>query len=406
MESRLKRYIKLVLLLTTCTLLLTVLLVNWKTVGGGNQWDFRAQYFETKAYYMRLNPYNHDVLVDVNDSPYETMGGNYFPYHPLAFNFFRLFTLLPYSSAADVFMVFLFLTLTALIVLWKEYILDHVDVLLFPVFLAFSFNCTLVIGLECGNIAALEALFIWLALLAFIKNRPWLFLLAIASISFFKMFPLLLTPMVFLLPDKRKNLISFGTVMLVTALLWFSPMLYDPVLFQARSQMLKFYAFLDLGRINPCSMSLLIDLLQIVGQDQTLQRSIAYIIWLTVILGIYYLIIRKMDWEKERKELAFFTLLTYALAAPRFKHYAYLQLVPVAYYLFSRNPGLLVFDILRLLMPNVKLPFLLNEYHPMLALGVNWAYLGWIIVQQKNCGAQDAESKQPDSDPDAIETIS
>ena len=153
------------------------------------------------------------------------------------------------------------LILLLIVVLKKVFFPEQINVVLFTVNLLFSFNSALFLGLKAGNPAILEAFIIWLALASFVTNRPLVFLLLISTIAFFKGTPLVLASMIFLLPDKRKNVrLAFFLVLAVISL-WLSPLLFSPRTF------LDYWHYSssvrETGIINPCAVSFLGDYFEV-----------------------------------------------------------------------------------------------------------------------------------------------
>jgi hypothetical protein len=377
------KYSNLVWLLLVCGALIGGLAANRHTIGGSHQWDFRAHYFSTKAWEAGLNPYNNIDANKCNTTPYRIPAYHTYPYHFFTFNYFRIFTTLEYPYAMIVYMCFNMLLILFLIFIWKVFFLPKkVSVLLFAVTLLFSFNSTLFLGLNAGNTALFEAAMVWLAFVFFTKNKPLIFLLLILTIAFFKGTPLLLTPLVLLLPGKTKNMRPLVYFVLAAVMLWLSPVIFSPKLFADYWNYSSNVG--ETGIINPCSLALFTDFFRFLGWNSTWGIRFFYGIWGVFVLTIFGLVIRRLTWDSQRVEIVFLTILTYALIIPRFKDYAYIQILPAAYFLMTRSFGILLLNLFGLFSEGTKLPYLVKNYYPFAALVVNWGYLCYILW----CGAR------------------
>jgi hypothetical protein len=368
--------LRLILLLTVCLAALFFILNGRNAVGGYGQWDFRAHYYSARAFAAGLDPYSNADVNRLNTTPYPVPGGHTYPYHPYTLPYFQLFTFLPYATATVVYTLYNVLLTLLLVALWQKFFLrERVSILAFTVCLLFSFNGSLLLGLAAGNPAVLEAAILWGAMLCFIKDRPLGFLLLITLISFFKGTPIILAPLVLLLPGGLKNIKLLAWVLLPALLVWLSPLLFLPKLFS------EFWAYSsavrETGIINPCSYAFISEILA--GWPWLVK--IVYFIWIIAVVSVYLMIIRKLDRRTERIGIVFLSLLTYALIVPRFKDYAYIQLLPISYFLITRNLGLLFFNLFGLVSGGLRLPYLVQQYHPFFAAVVNWAVLAALIVK-------------------------
>lgn len=375
--------LNLISLLTICLCFLCILIINRNTIGGSNQWDFRAHYFSAKAAEAGLNPYNNHDVNELNKTPYLIPPNLTYPYHPFTLVYFSIFTKLEYPFAIIAYMVFnISLILLLIVVLKKVFFPEQINVVLFTVNLLFSFNSALFLGLKAGNPAILEAFIIWLALASFVTNRPLVFLLLISTIAFFKGTPLVLASMIFLLPDKRKNVrLAFFLVLAVISL-WLSPLLFSPRTF------LDYWHYSssvrETGIINPCAVSFLGDLFRSLHCNNLGIKTLAYALWIVIISAIYFISIRKLNSKTQRVEMAILTIFTYALIVPRFKDYAYIQLLPASYFLMTRNSGMVFLNLFSLFAAGLKLPTLVADYYPFMAIVVNWGYLCYYLSREAN----------------------
>ncbi|MEE8637766.1 MAG: hypothetical protein V3T21_01845 [Candidatus Margulisiibacteriota bacterium] len=373
-----------ILLLAVCALFLGVYLSGGNVIGGAKQWDFRAHYFSVKAYEAGLNPYNNKDVNSVNDSRHFIYPQLTYPYHPVTFGFFRLFTKFEFPDALKIYFACNLLLLLVLIILWKDYFLkEKILILFFAVLWLFSFNNPIIIALRAANPAIFEAALVWVALAFLINNHSLPFLLLLAILSFFKGTPLILSPLVFLIPkDKKKIFFQIAAVLLLFGILFIWPYFSNPLLFNSYWNYAS--TVKETGIINPCSYAFIMDLAKWVGLGKSWAMiNSTYALWGILILTVYIFIVRKLNWNKHKILIVFFTLLTYAIIAPRFKDYAYIQLLPISYFLITRNLGLIAVNLFGILTSRINLPYFIKHYHPFFAAVIGWGYLGFCLLRSK-----------------------
>ncbi|MFC1452698.1 glycosyltransferase family 87 protein [Verrucomicrobiota bacterium] len=354
-----------------------------------NQWDFRSHYHAAKAFRNGLDPYGVEHANRFNPTPHEIPWEHSYPYHPYTLGYFATFALLPYDTAVVVYMLYGAALLVFLIALWR--VVDFrrwASVTIFAILVLSAFDQTVFLGLRAGNTAFFEAAMVWLALAMFVTNRPWAFLCALAGIAFFKGTPLALSPLVLLLPGRWRNLLPLLVVDGVGILIWLSPLLYCPDLFHA------YWGYAagvhETGSVNPCALALIGDILAACGLPGGGLANAVYLSWVAV-LGLCYLaVIRKADWDGKRGLLAMFSLLTYAIMVPRFKDYAYVQLIPVAHFVVSRNAGMLFFALFPFIARDLALPGVIASYGSFFSAVAFWAYLLWMVRgKARGCAVPD-----------------
>lgn len=370
-KKRVYKYLNLILLLFLCAVSLFFFLRDRNIIGLHNQWDFRTYYVSTKTFESGLDPYNNKDVNYINNTPYIIPSAQTYPYHPFTFPYFQIFTRFSYPQALKIYMLYNLLLIFLLIYLWKIFLFpEKLNVLIFLMILLFSFNSAIFRGLTAGNPAFFESTIIWLALIALMKEQRFIFLILISIISFFKGTPLILTFMFFFLPAKQKNIQIFLLFLTTFITIWLSPLWFAPQMFR------NFWAYAsnvrEIGIINPCFYALAQDLLQIIAINTRWIINGVYGIWILGIFSIYIFLIRGLNWKENKLMIVLFTLLTYALIVPRFKDYAYIQLLPVAYFLTIKHPGLLFLYLFEVLSEGIKLPSLIREYNPFFSAVVSW----------------------------------
>ena len=288
MESVKFNNYRTILLLAVCVLFLGIYLSNSTIISGIYHWDFRLHYFSTKAYEAGLNPYNNADVNRVNNSGYSIPPYHIYAYHPLTFNYFRLFTKFKYVNAQKIYFVFNLLLIFYLIILWKKYFLkDEISILLFAVVWLFSFNNPIKWGLISANTVFFETAIIWTALAFLINNRPLPFLSLLAIISFFKGSPLALTPLIFMLHKNNKKIIQFVVVLLLFFIFFIWPYFSNPTLYS--SYWNGVLNLKETGVTNPCSYSFIMDFFRAIGLEGSwnLINSI-YALWVLLIAAVLY----------------------------------------------------------------------------------------------------------------------
>jgi len=375
------RNLNLILLLILCLSFLFAIVSSSNLIGEREyQRDFRTYYLASKTQQAGLNPYDNAQVGSFNTTPYGIPGLTY-AYHPYTLFYFQIFTIFPYTQALLIYMIYNLGLLGLLIYVWKRFFFPNwINLFLFLVVFLFAFNKPIFIALYLGGTSPLEAVIMWLALVAFIKNRPLIFLVLVSIISFFKGTPIVLAPMVFLLPAGTKNFRLFMTVLSIAFMIWLSPLLFEPQIFKS------FWDFAsrvrEIGIINPCFKVLIVDLFERLGWNSGLSINLIYGSWVLILGLLYAYIIKRLDWASNRILVAFFTLLTYALIIPRFKDYAYIQLIPIAYFIIMKYPGLIFFNLFNQFREGITLPYFLDQYFPFYAAIINWGFLGYFLLNK------------------------
>lgn len=370
------RRLRLVLLLMVCLVVVVAALGARGAVGGAAQWDFRIHYCAARAFELGLDPYDITDVNRVNGTPYPIPPGHGYPYHPYTLWYFSAFTAFPLDTATLVYLLYNVALVLLLVAVWQKFFLQEpVKILTFSICLVFAFNSSLLVALKAGNPAIFEAAVVWGALVFFVQNRPVPFLLLVSLIGFWKGTPFALAPLVLLMPGGWKNLKALFVVFGGVAAVWLSPLVLQPGVFR------RFWSYAsavrETGLNNPCSFAFFTDLYP----NWPLLATFVYGIWVIGLVLAFLAVARKLRWEEHRVELAFLALLTYALIVPRFKDYAYVQLLPVSYFLITRRLELLFFSLFGLFSSGVQLPDLVAKYHPFLSAVVHWGALAALLTR-------------------------
>ena len=225
--SMITRYAKLVLLLILCLYfyhLISTIVIHSTDL----QWDFTIYYYAAKAHTAGLDMYQVPNLKLVSGLdlwlPYV--------YPPLTIAAFKPFTYLSLQSAGMFWLGLKIVLLLILIFIWWKYFLKEIWSILFLFLLLFAFDSALYWDLKSGNMALLEQGFLWLAFLALMKERPYLFAVLIVAISLFKIATLFFLLLILFVHCRRKWLI-FGGSLAVFGLVMGIDYLLQPNLFHS-----------------------------------------------------------------------------------------------------------------------------------------------------------------------------
>jgi hypothetical protein len=304
------------------------------------QWDFQTYYYASLAFAQDRNPYDLEVLSQTANSPISLK----FMYPPHTLVLLQWTTWLTYNQAHVAWLVIKGLFLLALLSVWSVLLEKERPGVVFFAFAAVAFNSTIIADLTTGNITIVEQAFLWTAFLAFARGRLMIFAVCVAAGSFFKVTNALFLGLLFFVPSRR-NLTALvagtlGTVapLAVSYLQW-------PRLFQAFLQNANVLADpLERGAKNPCLSAFLLSAAEVLKDTTGWEISpwaiaLVFGIHAVLALAITATVIRRyLALQREDRYLVALSLacLVYPLVVPRFKNYAFIQLIPPAYVLLRR----------------------------------------------------------------------
>jgi hypothetical protein len=386
MKVWLKR-VFLALLLVYCA----GLILDIAAYGDRFQWDFRVYYHASSAYFAGLNPYATSDLSQVAGGPIKLP----FVYPPLTLFFFRLFTWMEYRTAAYLWLGLKSALLAGTIYLWRnEFLKEEADPL-FYLFCLLAFNTTIYLDLRAGNIAILEQLLLWLALLFFLKRRLFLFCLFIVLLALFKATFALLLFLLFFSKEPKRVLYFWGAAASLVAAV-FLPFLFTPHLFS------DFVANASgLYDLNDSSFRLIREILTIIGRKTSLSipSSVTIAAFLAVAAGVVWgtwramrTILSSNSPDSDRTAI-FLACVAYALILPRLKDYSFIILIVPAYFVIKKAaflpyPLLFLFGILprgTSLLPGFRGMFTtLWSYYPLIVAFGLWALYLYQAFGNKN----------------------
>jgi len=249
-----------------------------------------------------------------------------FVYPPVALPLLRPLLLLDARTTALVFFALKMAAAAFLVVLWRRaFFPDDLGGACLYLVCALGYAQTIKMDLRAGNISVFEQVLIWVGLVAFLRGRPWICAALIAAAALFKLTSAVL--LVILLVDRRRRgvaaaLTAAGALAAVHGL----SAVLRPDLFGA---FLRSAAALDdRGQTNPASLALIRDGLERLVREPGPE----HLDW--IVYGGWVLLIGLTSLEAARRQgmPGALECFAYALAAPRFKDYSYILLIPPSVY--------------------------------------------------------------------------
>ena len=303
------------------------------------QWDFKTYYYAAVAKAQGLDPYDTKVAEQLAGSQVKLS----YVYPPLTLWFFRAFTVVNFDTAYLLYLILKVLALVVLLFLWRRYLFDGEDDLLFLWFVTLAYSSTVYWDFVSGNIGLFEQLFFWLAVIGFLRKKLLLFTAAIVLISFFK-----LTMIVFLaLPllwDWRKAIrYLIGGTAVFLVYLW-ANYLFAPAETNSFVSILRVID--ERGEVyNHALLPMIKDLFD-KSEAATFLNNIAgtvpillYLCGIAVVAIISwraYQSFAKFSKGSAAIEAIYLACLVYALAMPRMKSYSFILLLPATYHVLRK----------------------------------------------------------------------
>ncbi|MEN6345192.1 MAG: glycosyltransferase 87 family protein [Armatimonadia bacterium] len=311
------------------------------------QWDLKPFYYAERAFAQGLDPYTLDSLHTAGAEPSMLFAFRY----PLA----TLALWWPLAGLDYVTAYYLWLAaklgaLVALIWLWRKHFVPEVDPLLLGALLVFGFNGALCEDLRAGNKIPFEQLAIWAGLVCFLRGRYAWFAVLVALAAVFNLLPALLLGLLLFVPGRLScRLGAMGLGLAVLAILVLGPYARYPELLP--SYLGSISGVREVGSINPCALALLDDLPERFGRAQFLVRTPWLIpaiwgVYFAAIVGFGLRALRRFANRGDRYGLVMVALITYALAVPRFKDYAYVLLLLPALWAIRSLPRAETYPVL------------------------------------------------------------
>ena len=338
-------------------------------------WDFEAYFYAAKTYFMGGNPYDGKIIHEMTGYK----NGLTFFYHPYFLLFLGPLTYFSLEKASFIYLAFNAAIILYLIVIFQRWFDRDLKIYLFLFLFFGAFNSALFITFNSGNVSLIEATILWTAFYYLVKERPMAFTVLIFTAALFKIFPIIYLLMLLFIPKvKRKHV---GKVLAFLVAIWAIPFLFRPSLFlQYVNNVIN--PPVERGIINPCSYSLIVDVIQNLTNRQYFAFYI-YLLWVALVICFLLLSLRALNWEKDKKNIIFLSVLSFIIAAPRFKDYSYVLAIPVAYGMILKNIQLIIPPFFSFFGFVHRKKIYFDVYHPFFAMLIFWGVLVFQILIKK-----------------------
>ncbi|MBI2942936.1 MAG: DUF2029 domain-containing protein [Candidatus Wallbacteria bacterium] len=345
------------------------------------QWDFNTYFLAGKAFSAGDDPYLLASLQKQASQPIDKP----FLYPPLTLHFFAALASMPREAAYTLWLLAKLAMLAGLLWIWHRDLVDLRPAVLTVPFMVLAFNSTLLWDLEAGNVAIFEQFILWCGFAALFRGRNWEFAICVALAAQFKLLPQVLSVALLLVAPARglKPFLAswavFGSSLALGALM--HPAL-TAEFFQAAA------AVDERGHHTPCLLSLIRDIFDHArGSAAGTPSKTALVVYGLFALAICWrtaeVVLRRHVQERPLppRFIAALLCIGFAVAAPRFKSYAYVQLLGPALYVLTLPVGAPLVDLALIcaVFPGIYNPmpahFMLEVFHdyfPWLAAVVLW----------------------------------
>jgi len=286
----------------------------------GLQGDLRVYRAAAAAYAEGRDPYEAGALTGAGGRTQALP----FVYPPVALPLLAPLLVFDYRTTYYAFFLLKIAAVAALILLWQRtFFADDAARACLYLLCALAYGQTIKMDVRAGNISVFEQLLIWLGIVAFARGRPWICAALIAAAALFKVTSAAL--LVVLLVDRRRRCVAAAlTAACGLAAVHGLSAALRPDLFGA---FLRSAAALDdRGQTNPSALALIRDGLErLVGGPGP-----GHLDW--IVYGAWVLLIGLTSLEAARRQgmPGALECFAYALAAPRFKDYSYILLIPAS----------------------------------------------------------------------------
>ena len=292
------------------------------------QGDLRIYRAAAAAWAEGRNPYEPGALVGPAGNRQELP----FVYPPVSLPLLSALLVFDHRTAHFLFFALKMAATVALIALWRRRFFPDDDLAgaCLYLFCALAYAQTIKMDLRAGNISVFEQLLIWTGVAAFRRGRPWLYAGLVAAAALFKLATAALLLML-LLDRSRRSVAPLLSGLAGLAVVHGTSAALRPDLFAG---FLRNAAGLDdRGRTNPAALALIRD-----GVERLPGPAPPHLDWilygLVVLLVAVSLlsVVRRSDLPGDLDGIFYVFLFGFALAAPRFKDYSYILLIPPSVY--------------------------------------------------------------------------
>ena len=331
--------------------------MSYRIVGNpALQGDLRIYVAAAEAWAAGRNPYEPGALIGPAGNPQELP----FVYPPVCLPLLRGLLLLDHRTTYFAYFVLKMAAAFVLIALWRRRLFpDDLAGACLYLLCALAYGQTIKMDVRAGNVSVFEQLLVWSAALAFLCRRPWAYAATIAAAATLK--PTNAALLGLLLVDRgRRERAAVVTGLAGLAVVHGISAALRPDLFAG---FLRNAARLDdRGSTNPSSLALIRD-----GLERLAGGPVpAHLDW--IVYGLVVLLVtagfRSVARRQDRLGDLACLFLAFALAAPRFKDYSYILLIPPSVYVVVR--------VLRGLAPRLAALLLLCTHF--------FAYQSWVAA--------------------------
>jgi Glycosyltransferase family 87 len=290
------------------------------------QGDLRIYRAAAQAYAEGRNPYQPGALIGPAGNRQELP----FVYPPVSLPLMRALLVFDHRTTYVAFFIVKMAAVAALVALWRRRLFPADDLAgaCLYLFCALAYAQTIKMDVRAGNISVFEQLLVWTGVVALLRGRPWLYAALLAAAALFKLTTAALL-FLLLLDRSRRSLAALVSGLAALAVVHGISAALRPDLFAG---FLRNAAALDdRGKTNPAALAWIRDGVErLAGPAAHLDWTIYGLVVLLVTAGLF-LVARRAD-VTDRAALLYCFFLAYALAAPRFKDYSYILLIPPSVY--------------------------------------------------------------------------
>lgn len=319
-------------------LFIGLIIIGEVLVSQGFQWDFKVYYSAAEMDMDGEDPYDFACLRERTEDPPEYP----FLYPPITLALFRTLSLLPFKVAYVVWLVVKLLLLVILVTIWQRHFVREPDWWMFALFIIFAFGAPLSLDIRAGNVTIVEQTLLWAGFAALYLRRYSWFCALVLIASLFKWTPAAFLGLLLLTSYRYRWHFFIGSSILFLLTIGLNyamgPDRFAHFLIAASAHTES------AQQANPSTLMFFDYLGQVAskyGIGQTFARYASmtgYVLTIGFVFSMTVLSVRK-HWKANdgiRIDYAIFTAcLVYALALPRFKLYAFVLLIPVAYYVIK-----------------------------------------------------------------------
>ncbi|MBD3388322.1 MAG: DUF2029 domain-containing protein [Candidatus Altiarchaeales archaeon] len=326
--------------------------------GGISQWDFKGYYAAAEAQSHGLDPYDGETLAIMAG---ETVHPYVYP--PPTLMFFRLFTVLDWGLAQELYLLLKYAAMVFLFLSWRKRIFHgEVDVFYY-LFWLMAYNEAVFKDVFAGNISLFEQVILWSAFYFLLQKRYALFSFFTVLASTFKLTPLAFLALLLFVGDARHwKLLAISAIAFSLYLL--APYVIAPQAFSGYLHNAEFVVTSpgERGTINPSSYAFAKEVSSKLGHLPIPAEAIYSLLVIPVLCFSFRAceVLMERGGEDRMLQVIIMSCLVYAIAVPRFKDYSYILLIAPTYYVLRQMRHTRYY--VPLLIATVMAPSILASY--------------------------------------------